>query len=84
MDAKEHTEQIEALVFTIETRDAYTQGHSKRVAHYASVLASWLGMDNEFVKNIHTAGMLHDLGKIGIPDEILLKPEKLNTIEYDL
>lgn len=76
--------QIEALVFTIEIRDAYTQGHSKRVAQYAAHAARWMGMDNDFVQNIYTVGMLHDLGKIGIPDEILLKPSALNDIEYNL
>jgi hypothetical protein len=79
-----YTQQIEALAFTIEIRDAYTQGHSKRVADYASLLANWIQMDSDFVKNIYIAGMLHDLGKIGIPDEILLKPGKLSDIEHDL
>lgn len=79
-----NTQQIEALVFTIEIRDAYTQGHSKRVAQYAVHLAQWMQMDELFITNIYTVGMLHDLGKIGIPDEILLKPSKLNEIEYNL
>jgi len=79
-----HTKQIEALVFTIEIRDAYTQGHSKRVAQYAAHLAEWMQMDEYFIKAIYIVGMLHDLGKIGIPDEILLKPSALTEIEYNL
>lgn len=58
--------QIEALVFTIEIRDAYTQGHSKRVAQYAAHLAEWMQMDGDFIHAIYEVGMLHDLGKIGI------------------
>jgi len=79
-----NTQQLEALVFTIEIRDAYTQGHSKRVAQYAVHLATWMQMNALFLENIYTVGMLHDLGKIGIPDEILLKPGRLNEIEYNL
>lgn len=79
-----NTKQIEALVYTIEIRDAYTQGHSKRVARYAAHLAKWMQMDDSFIKDIYEAGMLHDLGKIGIPDEILLKPSALNEVEYNL
>ncbi|MDD5399997.1 MAG: HD domain-containing protein [Sulfurimonas sp.] len=79
-----NTKQIEALVFTIEIRDAYTQGHSKRVARYAAHLAKWMQMDEYFIKAIYVVGMLHDLGKIGIPDEILLKPSALTEIEYNL
>lgn len=82
--SESHIQQIEALVFTIEIRDAYTQGHSKRVAEYASYLAKWMGMKSDFIQNIYTVGMLHDLGKIGIPDEILLKPNRLSEIEHNL
>lgn len=80
----ERIKQFESLVFTIEIRDAYTQGHSKRVAEYATHLAKWMQKDTLFVENIYIAGMLHDVGKIGIPDEILLKPSKLNELEYNL
>lgn len=76
--------QIESLVYTIEIRDAYTQGHSQRVADYAVFLAQWLGYDHAFQDELHIAGMLHDLGKIGIPDEILLKPGRLTNDEFEL
>jgi GGDEF domain-containing protein len=80
----ERLSTIEALVYAIEIRDAYTQGHSERVANYAVYLSGWLGMEERFLEQIFTAGMLHDLGKIGIPDEILLKPGRLNEREYGL
>lgn len=76
--------QIKPLVFTMEVRDAYTQGHSQRVADYAVHLAQWLGRDTVYQTKVNAAGMLHDLGKIGIPDEILLKPGKLSESEYSL
>jgi hypothetical protein len=80
----ERLSTIEALVYAIEIRDAYTQGHSERVANYAVYLSGWLGMEESFLEKIFTAGMLHDLGKIGIPDEILLKPGRLNEREFGL
>ncbi|MBN2869467.1 MAG: HD domain-containing protein [Campylobacterales bacterium] len=82
--SRERIRKIEPLVYAIEIRDAYTQGHSQRVANYAVFLSQWMGMEESFSEKIFTAGMLHDLGKIGIPDEILLKPGRLNQKEYDL
>ena len=76
--------QIEPLVYAIEMRDAYTQGHSRRVAQYALYLARWMGLDEVFVRNIYIVGMLHDLGKIGVPDNILLKPSLLTQTEFEL
>lgn len=82
--SRERISKIEPLVYAIEIRDAYTQGHSQRVANYAVFLSQWMGMEESFFEKIFTAGMLHDLGKIGIPDEILLKPGRLSQKEYDL
>lgn len=76
--------QIEPLVYAIEMRDAYTQGHSRRVAQYALYLGKWMGFDEVFVKKIYIVGMLHDLGKIGVPDNILLKPSSLVQTEFEL
>ncbi len=75
---------IDALVATIELRDAYTKGHSKRVASLSAQLATTLGLSQQEIRDIYYAGWIHDLGKIGIPDVVLLKPEKLTTAEYVL
>lgn len=75
-------QMVDALVATIELRDAYTKGHSKRVAHLATQLGVSLGLDQNELHDIYFAGLMHDLGKIGIPDAVLLKPERLNGAEY--
>ena len=77
-------EFIVALVNAVEMRDTYTQGHSQRVAYYSKVIAEALGFDEEKQEEIYRAGLLHDIGKIGIPDIILLKPDKLTTYEYEI
>ncbi len=73
-----------ALVTMIEQRDSYTAGHSQRVAIYAKHLAMFMGYDNAACEQLYQAGILHDIGKIATPDAILLKPERLNAIEYNL
>jgi putative nucleotidyltransferase with HDIG domain len=73
-----------ALVNMIEERDTYTGGHSQRVADYAVMIASKMGYSDLEQKRIHQAGILHDIGKINIPDSILLKPGKLDMQEYRL
>ncbi|MDD2357803.1 MAG: HD domain-containing protein [Thiovulaceae bacterium] len=73
---------LDALVAAIELRDAYTKGHSKRVAYFASALAKTLQLTDHEIKDIYFAGLVHDLGKIGIPDVVLLKPERLTEAEY--
>lgn len=73
-----------ALVKMIEQRDSYTAGHSQRVATYSKMLALDLGYDEEACDLIYQAGILHDIGKIATPDAILLKPERLSSIEYKL
>jgi len=75
---------INSLITMTEVRDSYTIGHSKRVAQYAYLLAKDMGENEEFLKDIYLAGLLHDIGKIGIPDVILLKPARLNNSEYNL
>lgn len=77
-------EFIIALINAIEIRDTYTQGHSQRVAYYSKVIAETLGFDEEKQEEIYRAGLLHDIGKIGIPDIILLKPDKLTAYEYEV
>jgi diguanylate cyclase (GGDEF)-like protein len=77
-------DEIKALIYATEIRDAYTRGHSEHVAHYAKNFASFLGMTKDKCEEIYIAGLLHDVGKIGIPDNVLLKPGKLEYDEYAL
>lgn len=77
-------DEIVPLIYATEIRDAYTQGHSEHVAYYAKEFASFLGLDKKECEKIYIAGLLHDIGKIGIPDSVLLKPGKLENDEYDL
>lgn len=73
-----------ALVKMIEQRDSYTAGHSQRVANYSKMLAQSMGYDDATCQTLYQAGILHDIGKIATPDAILLKPERLNDVEYSL
>lgn len=78
----QNRQTIEALAEAIEARDAHTYGHSRQVARYAVCLAQELGLPPERVELIDYAGLLHDVGKIGIRDYILLKPDGLDAEEY--
>jgi putative two-component system response regulator len=78
------TESLERLAVTAELRDDSTGEHSYRVGLLASLLARDLGCDEEFIFNMDLAGRLHDIGKIGIPDHILLKPGRLTEIEFNV
>ena len=73
-----------ALVEMIEDRDTYTGGHSQRVAKYSKMIAKELGYSKDNCDLIYQAGILHDVGKIATPDTVLLKPGKLNQLEYTL
>lgn len=73
---------VEAIASTVEMRDPYTAGHQRRVADLASAIAGKMGLPHEEVYAIHLAGIVHDLGKISIPAEILSKPARLSEIEY--
>lgn len=75
---------ITTIANIIDAKDEYTKGHSYRVAEYSSALAQELGYDKERVANVKYIGLLHDIGKIGIPDSILNKPGKLTDSEYAL
>ncbi len=75
-------EFVESFVNIIEARDLYTKGHSQRVAMYSKVIAKKLGFGDIEQDMIYKAGLLHDIGKIGIPDNILLKPGRLSENEY--
>ena len=75
---------IVSLALTIEARDAATDGHCQRLAHYASALGRSLGLDDDDVSALRRGGFLHDVGKVGIPDAVLLKPGRLTREEYEL
>ena len=75
---------ITTIANIIDAKDEYTKGHSYRVAEYSSMLAEELGYSPERVSDIKYIGLLHDIGKIGIPDSILNKPGKLSDSEYAL
>ena len=71
-----------AFAKCVDMKDAYTNGHSTRVAHYTALLAARLGKSQEEVDKIYNIALLHDIGKISIPDNILNKPGKLTDEEY--
>jgi diguanylate cyclase (GGDEF)-like protein len=77
-------ESLRLLVAAVEARDPYTKHHSVRVASYARFMALELGLPDGQVRSIHSAGLLHDIGKIGVPDAILTKPSKLTDPEMGL
>ena len=72
------------LIDMMEKRDSYTAGHSQRVAEYSRLIVLASGGSHDDADFVYKAGMLHDIGKIEIPDAILLKPDKLNETEYAL
>lgn len=75
---------LETLTGTIDAKDKYTNGHSKRVAIYATQLAAALGWSEEEVEKLSYEALLHDIGKIGVPDVILNKPSKLSGEEFGM
>ena len=77
-------ETIEALSTAVEVRDPYTAGHQRRVARLACAIASEMGLPEDQVKSINVAALIHDIGKISIPVEILSKPGQLSEIEHEL
>lgn len=70
-------------VAALDARDAYTAGHSERVGRLAAALGRELGLPEEEVERLEIAGLLHDVGKIGVPDAVLLKPGRFTPAEYD-
>jgi HD-GYP domain-containing protein (c-di-GMP phosphodiesterase class II) len=75
---------IRMLANAIDEKDPYTRGHSERVAFYSARIATYLGMSEEEVANVHLSGIIHDVGKIGIEDKILRKPAALTEDEYEI
>jgi HD-GYP domain-containing protein (c-di-GMP phosphodiesterase class II) len=73
---------LKGLVQAVDTKDRYTKRHSEDVARYAGCIAERLGAEPEFRSALHASALLHDVGKIGIPDGLLRKPAKLTAEEY--
>ena len=88
LDEKNHElktayiQTIRALAEAIDAKDSYTRGHSERVAVYASRIARKMKLDTPLIERVYFAGLLHDVGKIGVPDAIIAKPDRLNDEEY--
>jgi diguanylate cyclase (GGDEF)-like protein len=74
---------LQGLVIAVDTKDHYTKRHSEDVARYADFIADQLGVEPELRRAIHVSGLLHDVGKIGIPDAVLRKPARLTAEEYE-
>jgi putative nucleotidyltransferase with HDIG domain len=81
---KAYLSTVRALSEAVDAKDPYTRGHSERVGVYASRIARELGCPSAFIERIYLAGLLHDIGKIGVPDAIIGKPERLSASEYAL
>lgn len=81
---QEYESTIYALTAAIDAKDHYTFSHSNNVAYYATALAAALGMNEDIIEIIRQAALLHDVGKIGIPEYVLNKPGKLTEEEYEI
>ena len=75
---------VQSLADAIDAKDTYTNGHSGRVASYAKEIAKRYGYSEEEQENIYMMGLLHDVGKIGVPDAVINKPAKLNEEEFQM
>ncbi|HDQ04554.1 MAG TPA: PAS domain S-box protein, partial [Deltaproteobacteria bacterium] len=75
---------INAMAVTVETRDPYTAGHQRRVADLARAIATQMRLSSDQIDGVRMASMIHDIGKISIPSEILTKPTQLSELEYNL
>jgi len=73
---------IQSLAEALELKDPYTRGHSVRVSHYSSVVAQAMGLGGEMLRQIELGGHVHDIGKIGVRETVLNKPDRLTPEEY--
>ncbi|MHB8084773.1 MAG: PAS domain S-box protein [Dehalococcoidia bacterium] len=73
---------VDALAATSEKRDPYTAGHQKRVSQLATAIAVKMGLPGQQVEGVKVAALIHDIGKIGVPSDILSKPGRLSNVEY--
>jgi len=88
---EEHAQQtvggfgtLEALVAAVDNKDSYTAKHSDQVAQFALLLARQVGASQETLRTLRVAGLLHDVGKIGVPDRVLRKPGRLSDEEFEI
>ena len=81
-ERRSYVSTITSLARTIEAKDPYTGGHTERVARVACLLAAEMGIDGNDLDAVEVGGVIHDIGKIGIPDAVLLKPARLSDEEY--
>lgn len=79
---KAYMESIQTLRYTVEAKDPYTRGHSDRVSEYSVLIGKYLGLPDNQLDLLRIGGLFHDIGKIGVPDSILLKTERLTDDEY--
>jgi diguanylate cyclase (GGDEF)-like protein/putative nucleotidyltransferase with HDIG domain len=77
-------ETVSSLALAIDAKDPYTQGHSPKVANYAAMIAEGLGLKEDEIEQIRLGGMLHDIGKVGVPESILNKSGPLNPDEWEV
>ena len=75
---------VQTIAAMVEQRDPYTAGHQRRVSRLAVAMAAGMGIPEETVNAVYMAGMIHDIGKISVPAEILAKPTRLTDIEFDM
>lgn len=75
---------VTALSAVVEVRDPYTSGHQNRVSKLATAIALELGFDEDIVETVRITGLLHDIGKMYVPTELLVKPTKLSSLEYEI
>ena len=80
---KAYLETIQTLRYTVEAKDKYTRGHSDRVSAFSVLIGKYMGLSDSDLKSLEIGGLFHDIGKIGVPDSILLKEEKLTDDEYN-
>ena len=79
---KAYLESIETLRYTVEAKDSYTRGHSDRVSAFSVLIGKHLGLSEDDLRILRIGGLFHDIGKIGVPDSVLLKEGKLTDDEY--
>ena len=75
---------VQSLADAIDAKDTYTNGHSSRVAEYAKEIARRAGYSEQHLNDVYMMGLLHDVGKIGVPDEIINKPSRLTDEEFEI
>jgi putative nucleotidyltransferase with HDIG domain len=79
-----YMDTIETLRQVVDAKDVYTRGHSERVSYFSYKIGEHLGLTKEQLEILRVGGLFHDVGKVGIPDRVLLKPSKLDADEYEI